>query len=492
MANHATARSQWLPGLDPDTSEFPDLFKDQHVTASCSSSPPAAELPLPLATVESPAEVSQPRSGITWRSSANSSEDIPRVLWPILKAEEFGNFGGSVAKFEANLAAINLVRQIEATHRSLSSDECVVLQRFTGWGGLPASFNLEGDDVRWVARARKLRELLSDGEYESARASINNSHYTEVFVIEAVWRAIERFGFVGGRVLEPSAGVGHFVGAMPRAIAEQSSVTAVEIDHLPGRMLKALYAPGGVDVRIAPFEKTPLADNWFDLAISNVPFGKYKVADLSNRPYCRFSIHNYFFGRALDLVRPGGLVCFITTSYTLDGWTDEARRYIASQAHFLGAIRLPRGAFAGIASTDVQTDIVFLRKRDRAEDVNTDWLGLEVVPDELRHPQCYDRHLQVSAWYAKHPEFCIGKIARESNGYEAVPTAVFEGDLEAALKDCVERLPTGVYRPRATTKGATRESLSLLFQARGQAASESIEGACIALKATRWSIFMTR
>ena len=455
MANHATARSQWLPGLDPDTSEFPDLFEDQNVTASCSSSPPAAELPLPLATVESPAEVSQPRSGITWRSSANSSEDIPRVLWPILKAEELGNFGGSVAKFEANLAAINLVRQIEATHRSLSSDERVVLQRFTGWGGLPASFNLEGDDVRWVARARKLRELLSDGEYESARASINNSHYTEVFVIEAIWRAVERFGFVGGRVLEPSAGVGHFVGAMPRAIAEQSSVTAVEIDHLPGRMLKALYAPGGVDVRIAPFEKTPLADNWFDLAISNVPFGKYKVADLSNRPYCRFSIHNYFFGRALDLVRPGGLVCFITTSYTLDGWTDEARRYIASQAHFLGAIRLPRGAFAGIASTDVQTDIVFLRKRDRAEDVNTDWLGLEVVPDELRHPQCYDRHLQVSAWYAKHPEFCIGKIARESNGYEAVPTAVFEGDLEAALKDCVERLPTGVYTPRATTKGAT-------------------------------------
>jgi hypothetical protein len=211
-------------------------------------------------------------------------------------------------------------------------------------------------------------------------------------------------------------------------------VTAIEIDRLSGRVLTALYAPGGVDVRIAPFEKTPLPDNWFDLVIGNVPFGKYKVADLSNRAYARFSIHNYFFGRALDLVRPGGLVCFITTSYTMDAQDDAVREYIGAQAHLLGAIRLPQGTFAGIASTDVQTDILFLRKRQRGRRSSSEWLKLSIVPDALRHPQCHERYLQINAWYAQHPEFCIGSIRNESNGYEAeVPTAVFEGDLEAAL-----------------------------------------------------------
>ena len=137
---------------------------------------------------------------------------------------------------------------------------------------------------------------------------------------------------------------------MPADIAMRSSITAVELDELAGRVLRALYAPGGMDVRISPFEKTPLPDHWFDLVIGNVPFGKYKVADVSNRAYARFSIHNYFFGRALDLVRPGGLVCFITSSHTMDGQYDAVREYIASQAHLLGAIRLPKGAFAGIAS----------------------------------------------------------------------------------------------------------------------------------------------
>ncbi|MDO8774073.1 MAG: hypothetical protein Q7K57_36240, partial [Burkholderiaceae bacterium] len=161
---------------------------------------------------------------------------------------------------------------------------------------MPASFNLEAEDAAWAKRARQLSVLLTPDEYESARASVNNSHYTEVHVIEAIWQAVQRFGFYGGRILEPAAGIGHFIGAMPPAIAEQSSVTAVEIDQLSGRMLQALYAPGGVDVRISPFEKTALADNWFDLVIGNVPFGKYQVADVSNRAYARFSIHNYFFG----------------------------------------------------------------------------------------------------------------------------------------------------------------------------------------------------
>ncbi|MDF3831449.1 DEAD/DEAH box helicase [Cupriavidus basilensis] len=357
------------------------------------------------------------------------------------------DLGGAVAKFETNIAAIELLRNQESEPRALLPDERKCLLRYTGWGGLPAAFNLDGDDPAWVERARRLQALLGAEDYESARSSVNNSHYTEVHVIEAMWQAVERFGFSGGRILEPAAGIGHFIGAMPRGLAERSSVTAVEIDRLAGRLLKALYEPGGVDVRISPFEKTALPDHWFDLVIGNVPFGKYKVADLGNRAYARFSIHNYFFGRALDLVRPGGMVCFITSSHTMDAQYDAVREYIASQAHLLGAIRLPKGAFSGLAGTEVQTDILFLRKRQRAETVEANWLKLGAVPDSLRHPRCYERYLPINAWYAEHPQFCIGRIRHESNGYDEVPVAVFEGDLKPALRERIVLLPAGVYQP---------------------------------------------
>lgn len=448
MASPAIANSQWLPGFDPDSVEFPDLFSDGDspvlAPAPVSLEAPASGLPVCEHISELPIHV-----GAKWRASivATESQQIP---WPQLQRGDFRNFGGPVAKFDANLASIELLRQIEADSRRVSDEEALVLRHFTGWGGLPASFNLDGDDKSWNARARKLRKLLNDDEYESALASVNNGHYTDIHVIEAIWQAIQRFGFSGGRILEPSAGIGHFIGAMPPRIAERSKVTAIEIDQLSGRMLKAIYEPAGVDARIAPFEKASLAENWFDLVIGNVPFGKYKVADSNNRPYSRFSIHNYFFGRALDAVRPGGLVCFITSCHTLDAWADDACNYIASQAQFLGAIRLPKGAFSGIAGTDVQTDIIFLRKRHRAEEVNTDWLGMAALPEALRHPRCYERNVHISTWYAKHPEFCIGKVTLESNGYERVATTVFDGDVGAALSERVALLPAAVYTPAIT------------------------------------------
>ncbi|EWS56831.1 DEAD/DEAH box helicase family protein [Methylibium sp. T29] len=376
-----------------------------------------------------------------------------------MRQADLDKLGGAVAKFDANVDAIATLRHVECHDRAPFTAERSRLVRYTGWGGLPASFNREGDDKAWARRAEQLRGLLSDDEYESARASVNNSHYTPIHVIEAMWQAIERFGLTGGRILEPAAGIGHFIGAMPRAMAVSSQVTAIEIDRLSGRVLTALYAPGGVDVRIAPFEKAPLPDNWFDIVIGNVPFGKYKVADLSNRAYARFSIHNYFFGRALDLVRPGGLVCFITTSYTMDAMDDAARQYIGAQAHLLGAIRLPQGTFADIASTGVQTDILFLRKREPGEAVGGEWLKLSIVPDALRHPHCHERYLQINAWYAQHPEFCIGSIRTESNGYEAVATAVFEGDLAAALTERISLLPTDVYRAAVADKSVERTTV---------------------------------
>ncbi|EXI82608.1 MAG: DNA methylase [Candidatus Accumulibacter appositus] len=443
-----TAPSLWLPGFDPAAPTLPRPVEQVCLTVSREPAEPVEVIDVEnLIDVEQEQLVDTVRAN--WRVVATATEAAPRILWPQLIRADLAHLTGPSTKFEANLATITLLRQIEAEGRPASTDECQVLRRYTGWGGLPASFNLEAAESAWAERSRRLQAMLNAEDYESARASVNNSHYTEIPVIEGIWQAVERFGFTGGRILEPSAGIGHFIGAMPRNLAERSSVTAVEIDRVSGRILKALYAPGGVDVRISPFEKTPLPDHWFDLVIGNVPFGKYKVADVSNRAYARFSIHNYFFGRALDLVRPGGLVCFITSSHTMDAQYDAVREHIASQAHLLGAIRLPKGTFAGIASTEVQTDILFLRKRQRAEAVEAKWLKLGTVPDSLRHPQCYERHLPINAWYAEHPQFCIGRIRRESNGYEEVPIAVFEGDLEAALAERIALLPAGAYRPVA-------------------------------------------
>ncbi|MBE0550543.1 MAG: DEAD/DEAH box helicase [Rubrivivax sp.] len=448
-----TAPSMWLPGFDPEpveTTESPNSILEMPLQAADVSVTASDELAdTSIATTQH----------AHWRVAGTGAESAPRAVWPSLQQPDLDELGGAATKFDANLAAIATLRHVECQDRPPYTAERGRLVRYTGWGGLPASFNCESDDKAWARRATQLRGLLTDDEYESARASVNNSHYTPIHVIEAMWQAIERFGFSGGRVLEPAAGIGHFIGAMPRSMAETSQVTAIEIDRLSGQMLNALYAPGSVDVRIAPFEKTPLPDNWFDLVIGNVPFGKYKVADLSNRAYARFSIHNYFFGRALDLVRPGGLVCFITTSYTMDAVDDAARQYIGAQAHLLGAIRLPQGAFAGIASTDVQTDILFLRKREPAEAVGSEWLKLSIVPEALRHPHCHERCLQINAWYASHPEFCIGSIRTQSNGYEAVPTAVFEGDLVAALPERIALLPTGVYRAAVADKSAALPKL---------------------------------
>ncbi|MDO8772651.1 MAG: DEAD/DEAH box helicase, partial [Burkholderiaceae bacterium] len=250
------APSLWLPGFNPEPPEPSDLLIE--------TEPPTSELAPSMEESSADESVEPARQRVNWRVVSGTAETAIRNLWPQLVHADLHNLGGSVAKFEANLAAIKALRQIDAEDRPATPDERSTLLRYTGWGGLPASFNLEADDAAWAKRARQLSALLTPDEYESARASVNNSHYTEVHVIEAIWQAVQRFGFSGGRILEPAAGIGHFIGAMPTAIAEQSSVTAVEIDQLSGRMLHALYAPGGVDVRISPFEKTALADNWFD------------------------------------------------------------------------------------------------------------------------------------------------------------------------------------------------------------------------------------
>ncbi|MCL1961965.1 MAG: hypothetical protein FWG56_09390 [Desulfovibrionaceae bacterium] len=432
--------SHWLPGFDPDG----DSAHADIVTLLQPVLEPETAFSEALVSAPCSDEVIAPRAQ-SWRISAVKPSPIARQAIPRLHAANLEGLASATAKFNANEQAIKDLARIEAEDRPPNAEERLALVRYSGWGSLPAAFNLAGKDSAWVARARQLQTLLSQDDYASARASVNNSHYTSLEVIDALWTAIRRLGFTGGRVLEPAAGIGHFIGAMPEDLAAQCRVTAVEIDRLSGRLLRALYAPAGVAVHVVPFEKSSFPEGWFDLVVGNVPFGNYKVPDMSNRPYAGFSIHNYFVARALDLVRPGGLVVLITSSHTLESNNTSVRRYLASRARLLGAIRLPKGAFAESAGTEVQTDVLFLRRREKSETVEDGWIGVSQAPDELIAPGSHETYMPVNAWYANHPEWFIGQLRLESNGYAETPTAVHEGNLADALRERIELLPEQAY-----------------------------------------------
>lgn len=441
MAKPISSHSLWLPGFDP---EHPALLPAVPVAPP---SEPTVALKAAVAASSpdpEPEAIAPQAPRPSWRSTIASKPQAVLARWPHLTDLQIP--AGAVAKFDANLAALDVLADLEREDRPALDAERAALLRYTGWGGIPASFALDGSDPAWIARATQLQQRLDAEDYEAARASVNNSHYTELHVVQAIWQAIEGFGFRGGRILEPAAGIGHFIGAAPDAVVARSRFLAIELDRVSGRMLQALYGRHGVDVRIAPLEKTAIPAGWADLVIGNVPFGHYGVADFGNRPYAGFTVHNYFLGRALDVVRPGGLVCLITSSHTLEASDPKVRRYLASQAHLLGAIRLPQGTFARIASTQVQTDVLFLRRREGSEVPDETWVDKAQIPEVLRGEGC-SPHQRINRWYVDHPEFCIGHIQNESNGYEEVPTAVFDGDLAAELPRRIALLPREAYAP---------------------------------------------
>jgi adenine-specific DNA methylase len=381
-----------------------------------------------------------------------SNDTTTKPTWPRINASVFAGLTGDVTKYEANIAAVELLRKLESEDRQPTVEERTVLNRYTGWGGLPQAFNLEQSDPNWVARAERLKALLSADEHRSAEASTPNAHYTSLEVIEAMWRMVERLGFKGGRVLEPAAGVGYFVGAMPEHLARSSKVTAIELDALSAGITKALYEPFGVHVYNMGFEAMHVPAGFFDLAISNVPFGNYQVAELRNVPYANYSIHNYFFAKALEAVRPGGLVVFITSSFTLDAADERVRAYLASQADLVAAIRLPNKAFKQIANTEVTTDVVILQKPLNGKTVKgKGWLAaVDLDPSSPIYggfKSYYSRdYIRCNQWFAENPEWVIGKLKLTDNGYGKSTGCVFEGDnLAEELARRVEMLPQGIY-----------------------------------------------
>ncbi len=334
--------------------------------------------------------------------------------------------GGAKVKFRMNMAAINLLQELELDGRQATPEEQEVLSKYVGWGGLADAF--DENKPAWTNEFQELYATLSPEEYTAARSSTLNAHYTSSAVIRAIYEAVENMGFQTGNILEPSMGVGNFFGLLPDNMAG-SKLYGVELDSITGRIAKQLYPKA--DITVAGFETTNRKD-FFDLAIGNVPFGQYSVND---RAYNKlgFSIHNYFFAKALDQVRPGGVVAFVTSRYTMDAKDSSARKYLAQRADFLGAVRLPNNAFRANAGTDVVSDIIFLQKRDRPITIEPDWVHLGENKDGFA----------INSYFTEHPEMILGNQSSESTqyGHQDFTVTPIEGAVLAdQLHDAIQNI----------------------------------------------------
>ena len=309
--------------------------------------------------------------------------------------------GGAKEKFKRNIDAIRTLEKIEGENRIATPEEQKILSQYVGWGGLADAF--DESKSAWAGEYQELKSLLSDAEYASARESTLNAHYTSPVIIRSIYEALEKMGFEKGNVLEPAMGIGNFFGMLPEKMQE-SRLYGVELDGITGRIAKQLYPKA--DIKISGFEKTDYPNDFFDVAVGNVPFGQYKVAD---RQYDKnnFLIHDYFFAKTLDKVRPGGVVAFVTSKGTMDKKSPEVRKYLAQRAELLGAVRLPNTAFKENAGTEVTSDILFLKKRDRVMDLEPDWVHLS--EDE--------NGIAMNSYFAEHPEMIVGKMEMVSGPY---------------------------------------------------------------------------
>ena len=376
-----------------------------------------------------------------------------------LNAVPAGNFritddhlgeGGAKQKYARNIEAIRTLFKLEQEHRGATAEEQQVLSQYVGWGGLADAFDPGKDS--WAKEYAELKGLLSEDEYAAARSSTLNAHYTSPTVIRGIYNAVERMGFRSGNILEPSMGVGNFFGMLPDTMAD-SRLYGVELDSITGRIAKMLYPQA--DITVAGFETTDRRD-FYDLAVGNVPFGQYKVNDKAYNKL-GFSIHNYFFTKAIDQVRPGGVVAFVTSCYTMDSKDSTARKHMAERADLLGAIRLPNNAFRANAGTDVVSDIIFLQKRDRPIDHEPDWVQLGKTEDGFA----------INQYFVDHPEMVLGELTTESTQYgrEELTVAPIEGaNLADQLAEAVQHIEgqytaAEVDAPDIAEEEATRRTL---------------------------------
>lgn len=398
--------------------------------------------------------------------------------------------GGTITRLRNNIAAIETLRTIEAENRKATQEEKQRLAKYVGWGGIPqvfdeakfakvekgeaetrrttarnyarygsqyakliADMNSEADEIdawnnKWGDHYRALKSLLTTAEWESARDSTINAHYTSPTIISKMWDAVKRLGFKGGNVTEPAGGIGHFFGLMPDDLIEKSNLYGVELDSVSARIMTALYPEA--DIEAGGFQDTTLPENSQDLVISNVPFANINISDewLDSQPGApKFNLHNYFFEKSLRMAKPGGIVAFITTAHTMDSQLMQ-RKWLAERADFIGAIRLPSNAFKENANTDVVTDIIFLRKPDgRPNPVKDSWTGLAPIPVE-------GSNIQINEYFAAHPEMVLGTFATDGSMYggKEEMTVHGNGDLAAQLSQAIANLPENVTGDSATVE----------------------------------------
>ncbi len=331
---------------------------------------------------------------------ALNAEPMPEAAGNFHITDDNLGVGGPKQKFARNIEAIQTLRTLEQEHRGATAEEQQVLSQYVGWGGLADVFDPNKEN--WSAEYTQLKGLLTEEEYAAARASTLNAHYTSPVVIRAIYDAVEKMGFQSGNILEPSMGVGNFFGMLPSGMAD-SRLYGVELDSITGRIAQKLYPQA--DITVAGFETTDRRD-FYDLAVGNVPFGQYKVNDKAYNKL-GFSIHNYFFAKTIDQIRPGGVIAFVTSRFTMDSKDSSARKYMAERADLLGAIRLPNNAFRANAGTDVVSDIIFLQKRDRPIDHEPAWVQLGKTEDGFA----------INQYFVDHPEMVLGKLELESTQY---------------------------------------------------------------------------
>ena len=357
---------------------------------------------------------------------ARNAEPAPEPAGNFHITDDHLGEGGAKQKYARNIEAIRTLFKLEQEHRGATAEEQQVLSQYVGWGGLSDAFDPNKDG--WAKEYTELKGLLSEDEYAAARSSTLNAHYTSPTVIRSIYDAVERMGFHSGNILEPSMGVGNFFGMLPDTMAD-SRLYGVELDSITGRIAQKLYPQA--DITVAGFETTDRRD-FYDLAVGNVPFGQYKVNDKAYNKL-GFSIHNYFFAKAIDQVRPGGVVAFVTSRYTMDSKDSTARKHIAERADLLGAIRLPNNAFRANAGTDVVSDIIFLQKRDRPADIEPDWVQLGKTEDGFA----------INQYFVDHPEMVLGELTTESTQYgrEELTVAPLEGtSLADQLAEAVQHI----------------------------------------------------
>ena len=356
---------------------------------------------------------------------ALNAEPMPEAAGNFHITDDNLGVGGPKQKFARNIEAIQTLRTLEQEHRGATAEEQQVLSQYVGWGGLADVFDPNKEN--WSTEYTQLKGLLTEEEYAAARASTLNAHYTSPVVIRAIYDAVEKMGFQSGNILEPSLGIGNFFGMLPSGMAD-SRLYGVELDSITGRIAQKLYPQA--DITVAGFETTDRRD-FYDLAVGNVPFGQYKVNDKAYNKL-GFSIHNYFFAKTIDQIRPGGVIAFVTSRFTMDSKDSSARKYMAERADLLGAIRLPDNAFKANAGTEVVSDIIFLQKRDRPADIEPAWVQLGQTEDGFT----------LNSYFVEHPEMVLGRLEMESTQYgHDLTVAPIEGaSLAKQLAEAVQHI----------------------------------------------------